>query len=295
MTRFKTTIVSLFMMIMIITTSCASWKKRQSYQSPVWSDTNDEIAYLHTYYEFKSHWPAGGDIRNQTWEISLLDTLLNLKGSITERMKGNPLTLYYMKSAGYFVAGNYNGGKFHILDLSGDLIKELKPEDKSICKSKLGNFQSIEALPSLDGSLIAFIQTRSNCTLEISFLDVNTNFTPKATYTYDAPDFDELAWTRSGKLVIATCKEYCGDKFLLIVPVSGIETLNQNYGTLYPCFYTKTASSFINKHGMAVVEKDEKREFMILDVNNLDTDSYYFSSLLLTPDAYLPGCALFDD
>ena len=155
-------LVVCFLIAPILLTSCAGWKKKERIAAPVWSDDNSEIAYILNSYEYKRNYPTGGDVKNEKYSIYLTDTELNGDFEVSEVLKGNAVDLFYMKEVGYLISGSFSD-KYYLTDIgNGDLVHTFSPSDSKICGDKLGNFQSINVIPSLDGSILAVLETRSD-------------------------------------------------------------------------------------------------------------------------------------
>ncbi|MEX2603772.1 MAG: hypothetical protein WD361_06200 [Gracilimonas sp.] len=100
---FRIAILIILSMILIL--SCGSWKKEEQIISPIWSDDNSEIAYVLNRYDFKGHWPAGGESKNHYFDIYRMDADLSSKQLIASDIRGQAGELFFMKTQGYFIGG----------------------------------------------------------------------------------------------------------------------------------------------------------------------------------------------
>lgn len=288
----KSLFLLICILIVILLTSCAGWKKKERIAAPVWSDDNSEIAYILNSYEYKRNYPTGGDVKNEKYSIYLTDTELNGDFEVSDVLKVNAVDLFYMKEAGYLISGSFSD-KYYLTDIgNGDLVHTFSPSDSKICGDKLGNFQSINVIPSLDGSILAVLETRSDCTIDIAFWEiVNGQWQQQAIFDIPGNDFDAVAWVDESRLLVGACEEFCSEKIYLVHTTDGVNEVELTDEVYERCLFVPTSSSWINNSGQFVYV-DENRE---LSTAYIWEDEELISSYPdFNEEYYQPGCDDFD-
>ncbi|MEQ8523474.1 hypothetical protein [Gracilimonas sp.] len=286
----KSTLIILF--VIFFTISCGSWKHRNQILSPVWSDDNSDIAYILNSYEFKEHWPTGGDSRNRSFSIYMMDSGLQSKSLLVSDIQGQAGTLFYMKSQKYVIAGIRNAD-FHMIDSeTGELIQTFKPTETVLCADKIGDFQSFFVLPSLHGDKLAVVETTPSCEININFLIQNdNNWTDGSNYKIQGNDFDDLTWVSNDSLLISNCLETCSEEYYLISIDSGVEKVASVNDFYEPCTFINTSSSFVSKDGTELYLDPEERNKISKRSIFENPDLFLYGEL--SEEYYQPGCNRF--
>ncbi|TNE71759.1 hypothetical protein EP331_08875 [bacterium] len=277
----------LLICISVCLSHCGSWKTKTSETQAVFSDDNSSIAYIFSRWESKSLYPSGNDIKNEQFQLFKADTLLNNPIPITDLMDGEVNILFYMKAAGYIVAG-LQEKSFYIWDLDGNLLKTIKPINSTSCKSKVGNFQRIMAIPSPDGSLIAVVQTTAECSIRIELLDTQQSYSVLKSATIQSTDFSTLSWVNQEELLIELCDDYCGDSYYAMGIQFDPIKLDATYKDLEACLFTQTSSSFINPYGYVLQINFDSNSLERIHYTETDFKDYVNS------DYYRLGCSFFN-
>ncbi|MEQ8524817.1 hypothetical protein [Gracilimonas sp.] len=276
----------------ILLASCADWKQKERIAGPVWSDDDSEIAFILNRYEYRRNQPTGGDIKNKQYSIFLTDEEFDSDFELTDNFEGLGEDLFYMKEAGYIVSGSFSE-QYHVINTSdGELLQTFSPADTDICGDKIGDFQTINVIPSINGDRLAVLETRSDCTIDIAFWEEgNGQWTQQTIFDVPGNDFDGAAWIGGERLLVSVCEEFCSEKFYLIHPTEGESVVGQRDNFPDPCLFVSTASSWINESGQFVYV-DENRE---LSIASIWEDEELISSYPdFNEEYYQPGCSNFD-
>ncbi|MGN8226279.1 hypothetical protein [Gracilimonas sp. BCB1] len=279
-------------LIAILLGSCAKWKSKERVTAPVWSDDNSEIAYILNKYEYKRNYPTGGDVKNEKYSIYLTDRELDGSFEVSEILNGNAEDLFYMKEAGYLISGSFSE-EYHLTNAeTGELLHTFSPSDSKICGNKLGNFQSINVIPSFDGSVLAVLETRSDCTIDISFWgEQNGQWRSQTTFDVSGNDFDGAAWIDSDRLLLSACEEFCSEKYYLVHVSDGVSEINRTDNFADPCLFVPTTSSWVDSTGQAIFV-DENRELATASI--WDDEELINSYPDFNEEYYRPGCNDFE-
>lgn len=284
------TLIILFAVLFLL--SCGSWKHRNQILSPVWSDDNSDIAYILNSYEFKDHWPAGGDSRNRSFSIYKMDSQLQSKSLLVSDIKGQAGILFYMKSQKYVITGIRSADFYMIDSETGGVIQTFKPTEKALCADKPGNFQSFFVLPSLSGDKLAIIETVPSCEININFLiKLENNWTDGGNYKIQGNDFDDLTWVSNDSLLISNCLETCSEEYYLISIDSGVEKVASVNDFYEPCTFVNTSSSFVSKDGIELYLNPEEKNKISKRSIFENPDLYLYGEL--SEEYYKPGCNRF--
>ncbi len=282
----------IYILVAILLGSCAKWKSKERITAPVWSDDNSEIAYILNRYEYRRNYPTGGDVKNEEYSIYLTDSGLTEGFEVSEMLTGNAEDVFYMKEAGYLVSGSFSE-EYHLTDTqTRELLHTFSPTDSEICGDKIGNFQSINVIPSFDGSMMAVLETRSDCTIDIAFWE-QENGQWGAQTIFDVPgnDFDGAAWVDSDRLLVSACEEFCSEKFYLIHPSDGVSEIDRTDNFSNPCLFVQTSSSWVDSTGQ-IVYVDENRELAKASI--LDDQELIAAYPDFSEEYYQPGCNKFE-
>ena len=286
--------ILIYALTAILLGSCANWKKKERISSPVWSEDNTEIAYILNRYEYKRNYPDGGDVKNEQYSIFLTDEEFSGDFEIYNSFEGFGEELFYMKEAGYIVSGRISD-KYHLIDaVTGVLQETFSPKDSKICKDKIGNFQTINVIPSINGSALSVLETRTDCTVDIAFweADENKRWVEQNIYSVPGNDFDAVAWVDSSNLLLSSCEDFCSEKFYLINTSEGVNEINIVDDFYAPCMFVSTSSSWINKLGEILYIDDESRDLKIASI--WDDEEFLTSNQDFSEEYYQPGCDEFD-
>lgn len=286
----QSTLIILLVIFFLI--SCGSWKHRNQILSPVWSDDNTDMAYILNSYEFKEHWPTGGDSRNQSFSIYMMDSELQSKSLLVSDIQGQAGILFYMKSQQYVITGLRDTGFYMIDTETGGLIRTFNTTETALCPDKLGNFQSFFVLPSLFGDKLAIIETTPSCEIKINFLmQKENNWTDGGNYKIQGNDFDDLTWVSNDSLLISNCLETCSEEYYLISLDSGVEKVDSVNDFYEPCTFVNTSSSFVSKDGVELyLDVEEKNKISKRSIFE-NPDLYLYGEL--SEEYYQPGCNRF--
>jgi len=261
-------LILLSTILLIFTLSgCGGWKNGQSISTVVWADDGSEIAFIQSDYQYKDLWPTGAEIKNEKYQLKITDRNRTYTSNIGPEFSGQVTTLYYKKSAGYFVMGKQESETtatdYYVLDMKGNILHEISAINNLYCPTSGLQFHRIRALPSPDGRIIAVAQTTTNCEIQIHFLDLQNNFTSIDSQRVTGRDINIFYWGSDSRLILSTCNETCGDKNWLI-------TLNQppaeiEYNTINNvCVEGLQKSSPINAQGEILLWNKPKEKMRIL-------------------------------
>lgn len=103
--------------------SCEPWRASETITQAVWSDDNTEVAYILSTDERQRQFPSGFRFKNEKIQLFKTDSLLKNPTPITEEIEGQANILFYMKQAGYIIAGLQEKDWF-VWDLDGKLLKK---------------------------------------------------------------------------------------------------------------------------------------------------------------------------
>lgn len=273
--------------ISFVMLSCGVWQNKSEISSAVWSDDNTEIAYIEKTLEKKENFPSGTDIRNEQFQIFITDSLLNNKTPFTQPIDGHANILFYMKEAGFMVAG-LQEDRFYVWSLDGSLIKTLSSSFETVCSGKLSSKQRLSVVPSPNGSYLAFLQTTNDCSVQIEILDALNEFTILDSYKIKSADFFSVSWIDQERFIIELCNNYCGDGFQLVHVNHGLSSLETDYTQLNPCFFTPTSSFFINRNGRVLTFIGNKLSIIPYELS-------VFSELQPKAQYYTVGCEYFNN
>jgi hypothetical protein len=243
-------------------------------------------------YERKRIYPTGGDIRNREYAIFLTNEELDGHYELSEPVEGYADDLFYMKEAGYIISGSFSE-RYHLMNASdGELLQTFSPSDTKICKDKIGNFQTINVLPSLDGNQLVILETRTDCTVDITFLDIeDKQLTEGASFKVPGNDFDAIAWVDADRILISACEEYCTEKFYLIHVSEGVTEVSPTEDFFEECLFMSTSSSWINRSGQ-ILSTDGKTELIISSA--WDDEEFLSAYNDFNEEYYQPGCSDFE-
>lgn len=285
--------IVIYALIAIMVGSCYPWKSKERIHAPVWSEDNSEIAYILNRYDYRRNFPDGGDVRDEQYSIFLTDREFDGHFELSNSIKGFGEELFYMKQAGYFVSGSLSD-KYHMTDAeTGELFRTFTPKDAEICDDKLGNFQTINVIPSIDGSRLAVLETRADCTIEIAFWEMeNGQWAEGPIFDISGNDFAEVAWVDADRILVSTCEDYCSEKYYLIHATEGVNEITREDDFSAPCTFVPTSSSWINKSGEILYVDIESRDLGIGSIwDDEEFISYYEG---FNEEYYQPGCDDFD-
>ncbi|MCP9290639.1 hypothetical protein [Gracilimonas sediminicola] len=279
-------------LIAILLGSCAKWKNKERIAAPVWSDDSSEIAYILNKYDYRRNYPDGGDVKNEEYSVYLTDTELTGNFEVSEVLEGNAEDLFYMKEAGYLISGSFSE-EYHLTNAeTGELLLTFSPNDSGICGDKIGNFQSINVIPSFDGSMLAVLETRSDCTIDIAFWEEeNGQWMPQNTFDVPGNDFDGVAWIDADRLLVSACEEFCSEKFYLVHASYGVSEIDRTDNFSDPCLFVQTSSSWVDSTGQALFV-DENRELAKASI--WDDEELTASYPDFNEEYYQPGCNEFE-
>lgn len=288
----KNSSLFIFIVLAFLFSSCADWEKKERVNAPTWSDDNSEIAYIMDRYERKRIYPTGGDIRNREYTIFLTNEELDGHFELSEPVDGFADELYYMKEAGYIISGSFSE-KYHLMNANdGELLETFSPTDDKICKDKVGNFQTINVLPSIDGSRLVVLETRTDCTIDIVFWDIeDIQLTKKASFNISGKDFDAVAWIDENRILVSACEEFCSEKYYLVHVTGGVSEVSEAENFSEECLFMPTSSHWIDRSGQ-ILTTDGKTEIIIGSV----WDDEELTSLYpdFNEEYYQSGCSDFD-
>lgn len=285
--------ILIYALMAILIGSCANWKKKERIAAPVWSDDNSEIAYILNRYDYKKNYPDGGDVKDEQYSIFLTDEEFSGHFELYNSFKGFGEELFYMKQAGYIISGSLSD-KYHLIDAgTGELFNTFSPKDSKICEDKLGSFQTINVIPSIDGNRLAVLETRSDCTVDVAFWEKDSGqWIEKTIFNVFGNDFDAAAWVDANQLLLSTCEDFCTEKFYLIHGTEGVSEININDDFYTSCMFVSTSSSWINKSGKTLYIDIESRD---LKIGSIWDDEEFLSSYDdFNEEYYQPGCDDFD-
>lgn len=286
--------IFIYALITILIASCGRWEKRERIIAPVWSDDNTEIAYILNKYDYREHHiTTGGDVRDERYSIFFTNDEFSEHVEVSNSFEGNGEELYYMKQAGYIISGSLSD-KYHLTDaVTGELIKTFSPKESRLCGDKLGSFQTINVIPSINGDRLAVFETRSNCTVDIAFWEQdNGEWREKDIFTVPGNDFDPPAWVNESNLLVSICEDFCSEKYYLIHSTEGADEININDDFYASCMFVPTSSSWINKSGEAVFIDIESRDLKIASI--WEDEEFISSYEGFNEEYYQPGCDDFD-
>jgi len=270
--------------------ACSRWKEERENAAPVWADDGAAIAYIHREYEFKANFiVSGGDYRNQRYQLRTLDPETDTDQALGPFFDGDPFALFFMRQGGYLVVGT-EAGPYDLMDLAGNVLASFRPQDDRACPRDDRSFQRFEVIPSLDGDRLAVVETRESCTITVTFHDGPPGFAAGPSFTIAGLDFDAAAWTRSGRLLVESCSDTCGDGHWLVDPDTGVAPLPEVADAYVPCLFVATSSSFVRPDGTAVFLDYDAREVLIGPI----ADSPEWDGQSFPADYTTPGCAELD-
>lgn len=285
--------ILIFVLAAILVGSCAKWKSKERIAAPVWSDDNSEIAYILNRYDYRRNYPDGGDVRDEEYSIFLTNEEFNGRFEIYNSFKGYGEDLFYMKQAGYIISGSFSD-KYYLIDATtGELFHSFSPKDAKICEDKVGSFQTIKVIPSVDGQKLAVLETRSDCTVDIAFWEMeNSEWMEKTIFSVPGNDFDAVAWVDTNRLLLSSCEEFCSEKYYLVDSTEGPNEINANDNFFSACFFVASSSSWINTSGETLYIDIESRDLSKGSVwDDEELLSYYDD---FSEEYYQPGCNDFD-
>jgi len=212
--------LSLSLALVALAGTAGCWTDQEAVTGAVWSDDDDEQAYVEYYYEQRNI--PGGNLgtRNHQHRVMLqAPDGSNRRVLFSLRDGQNGSDLYYMRREGYVLLDRMVGttATWDVVSVPGGAIRQVHSHDYS----SMGTCPVREVLPSPDGRTLALVEgelgvqvgpgeappvpgTEGACaggTLSIDFIDAHT-LQADASYDVQITGAPERMWTRAGALHI---------------------------------------------------------------------------------------------
>lgn len=285
MTLTKYVLFFLFSIFMVY--SCyGPWRDQEILNSAVWSDDDSEIAFIQSKFEGRNQFPGGSDARGFQYKIGFADSLGNITRYFNDYIDGEAIDLFYMKSAGYLLAG-LTHSTFTLFELDGSVKHIFEAESIDLCDSRLGEFQRLKAVPSFDGSKIVTVETTNNCSFIVKFYSIGQQIDLISEFLYKTADFDNVAWYSNNSVIIELCEGICPSGFLSADVENGIFELPESQSYYDACTFTETSSSWINNQGESIILNEgiiqisPRENLLFFDQTPISRDYYQISCLEL--------------
>jgi len=215
--------ISLFVIFLsqTILVSCSFTEHIETIPAVAWSDDSEEIAFIFQKYEITNVLSVTSGEKNPSYQIRIVNRDGSNLREIGNYFSNYGNEIFYKQLANYFVVSNQesilnlgniksdvNIPDYYIINLDGEIIKELVIRPEEYCDKFRGNLRSIRVVPSPNGDTLAVVKSTVDCTLSIDLQDAKNEFSSSQKYLVEGNDIVGLFWGSNHTLLVNACIDY---------------------------------------------------------------------------------------
>jgi len=282
----RTTPMTLVLVLGLITTGCNSWYDSSDHANAVWSENAEGVAYVERFFQAKNHVTH---IAQKDFNVQVFISAPNGSNAtqLTGILEGNVRALYYMEAKGYVLLARASEPvevgqgtnpsatqtlTWERIDVNGasELIGQTNGLTTLSCdggQSATGGLAPLRVIPSPDGSVLARVDTVSDCLgkdITLAFLDSDTLQPLGSSIAVDTEalmagipnlglfpaGFMPMLWQPDGTFLIANGAFMTGTTNGWEFAIDG--TANWRSGITGECTYPETTSGNVNANGFHI-------------------------------------------
>jgi len=206
----------LILYVSLLATGCTSTSTHEYISAVAWSDDNEQIAYILQQYDEKTVYPFSRNNENERYTLKLIGIDGSNNRVVSDNIKGYGTELYYKKEAQYFIIRNQENNKriekfnpdtidYYILDLEGNIIREIKVNEGLSCPYYLSSISPVSIIPSPSGQILAIVSMSVGCQIEATFLDVDDEFAELQNTIIDGSNIANTFWLSDDYFFLNVC------------------------------------------------------------------------------------------